>query len=106
MPDHARDTSQQIWRVIAMIPVGRVSTYGDVARLAGLPGGARRVGFALRGLPADTTIPWHRVINAQGRLSIPADSESGRRQRARLEAEGVTFSAGARVNLQQFRWQP
>lgn len=106
MPQQTQDISQQIWRVVAMIPVGKVSTYGDIARLAGLPGGARRVGYALRGLPADTTLPWHRVINAQGQLSLPADGEAGRRQRARLEAEGIAFSAAARINLQRFRWQP
>ena len=70
----------RIWQVVTAIPQGRVASYGDVANQAGLPGGARRVGAALRKLPADTRIPWHRVINAGGRISLPPDSASGRRE--------------------------
>ncbi len=99
------DIDQRVWQVVALIPAGKVATYGDVARLAGLPGAARRVGRALRGLPGGTRIPWHRVVNASGRISLPAGSEGYRRQRRRLEAEGVTFSNG-RLSLASYRWQP
>ena len=100
------DIDQRIWQVVALIPPGTVATYGDVARQAGLPGAARRVGRALRGLPPDTRIPWHRVINAQGRLSLPQGSAALSAQRARLEAEGVSLLGGTKVNLATYRWQP
>ena len=92
--------------MVALIPPGAVATYGDVARQAGLPGAARRVGRALRGLPADTRIPWHRVINAQGRLSLPRGSAALLTQRARLEAEGISLLDGTKVSLATYRWQP
>lgn len=87
-----------------MIPAGKVATYGDIARQAGIPGAARRVGHALRVLPKDTRLPWHRVINASGRISLPDDSRSYRIQRERLEAEGVIFNNNKTVNLRRFRW--
>ena len=98
------DINQRIWQVIALIPRGRVSTYGEVARQAGMPGAARRVGGALRHLPAGTTIPWHRVINAQGRIAIPENSASRYTQRDRLKAEGVAFNANKSVDLRRFGW--
>ncbi len=88
------DINHRIWQVVALIPAGKVATYGDVARLAGLPGAARRVGAALRALPAETRIPWHRVVNAQGKLSLPEGSRAQYTQRERLEAEGVVFKSG------------
>jgi len=106
MASHAPDINQRIWRVVALIPPGRVATYGDVARHAGMPGAARRVGMALRGLPADTRIPWHRVINAQGGISLPAGSASCHTQRERLAQEGIVFRANQRVDLVRCRWRP
>jgi len=80
------------------------STYGEIARQAGMPGAARRVGKALRDLPNDTRVPWFRVVNAQGRLSFPESSPSRAFARAQLESEGVTFSAANRLNLKQHGW--
>jgi len=100
------DTDQRIWQVVMLIPPGKVATYGDVARMAGLPGAARRVGAALRGLPGNTSIPWHRVVNAQGKIVIPGGSEARNEQRERLELEGVDFRSQAGINLRQYRWQP
>ena len=97
------DINHRIWQVVTLIPAGKVATYGDVARLAGLPGAARRVGAALRALPPDTRIPWHRVINAQGKISLPEGSRAQYTQRERLEAEGVVFSRARRVDLARFR---
>lgn len=97
--------SERIWQVVAAIPAGRVATYGDVARLAGVPRGARRVGAVLRGLPAATRLPWHRVLNARGCLSLPPDSAAGRRQRRRLEEEGVVFDRRDRIDLARYRWR-
>ena len=101
-----RDIDQRIWFVVAMIPEGVVATYGDVAAHAGLPGNARRVGRALRALPAGTSIPWHRVISAQGRLSLPPDSATGKEQRSRLRAEGIAFTGQWRIDLGTYRWRP
>ena len=100
------DINHRIWQVVALIPSGKVATYGDIASQAGLPGAARRVGSALRALPEDTRIPWHRVIGAQGSISLPAGSASYYRQRERLEAEGLVFQKNHRVNMARYRWRP
>ena len=97
--------NERIWQVVAAIPRGCVSTYGEVARRAGLPGAARRAGAALRALPSDSRIPWHRVINASGRISLPAGSDSQQLQRERLEAEGVEFRINGSVDLRRFAWE-
>ncbi len=97
---------QRIWQVVALIPPGRVATYGEVARQAGLPGAARRVGRALRTLPAGTRIPWHRVINARGRLSLPEGGVGHRTQRERLKGEGIAFRANGSIDLHRFGWVP
>ena len=94
---------ERIWSVVASIPAGRVATYGQVAELAGLPGGARQVGRVLANLPTGTRLPWHRVVNAAGKTSLPG--AAGARQRARLRDEGVTLHDG-RVNLGRCRWRP
>ena len=88
---------------VAAIPTGRVMTYGEVALLAGRPGTARRVGGVLFGLSEREaeTVPWHRVINAQGRLSTYKVG-SGELQRALLEAEGVAFNASGRLELKRY----
>ena len=100
------DIDLRIWQVVMLIPPGKVATYGDVARHAGLPGAARRVGRALRGLPEDTAIPWHRVVNAQGKLVVPGGSAAQDRQRARLEREGIRFRGNDVLILRNCRWQP
>ena len=89
-----------------MIPRGRVATYGDVARQAGLPRGARRVGRALRGLPEDTKLPWHRVINSRGEIVVPGGTNARTAQRKRLEHEGIAFFSETRIKLRDYRWQP
>ncbi|QFU76695.1 MGMT family protein [Halioglobus maricola] len=98
------DINERIWQVVSLIPEGKVSTYGDIAHKAGLPGAARRVGRALQGLPEDTRIPWHRVINAQGRISLPEGSASQYTQRDRLEAEGISFRPNKSIDLRRYRW--
>ncbi|MCR9106101.1 MAG: methylated-DNA--[protein]-cysteine S-methyltransferase [Gammaproteobacteria bacterium] len=105
MPTTAQTTNERIWQTVASIPVGRVSTYGEIARRAGLGAAARRVGRALRSLPAKTRIPWHRVLNASGQISLPAGSTVAQTQRSRLESEGVRFTPGGRVDLRRFGWE-
>jgi len=92
---------RNVWRVVQEIPCGCVLTYGDVARLAGDGGSARRVSQAMRRAPRNMKLPWHRVINAQGRISFPANSEGYRTQKALLEREGVVFLNG-KTDLQRF----
>ena len=96
---------QRIWTTIAMIPLGKVASYGQIASLAGLPGAARLVGNVLKTLPSDSQLPWHRVINSQGKISLPEDSASYRRQRQLLAEEGVVVK-GARISLKCYRWTP
>ena len=95
--------NERIWQVVAAIPLGRVATYGQVAALAGLPGGARQVGRCLSQLPADTRLPWFRVVNAAGKISFPVGSDGYSRQLARLQDEGVVVLNG-RIRLADFRW--
>ena len=95
---------QMVWHAVRAIPEGSVATYGDVARAAGLPGLARFVGYALRQLSEDSTLPWHRVVNSQGKLSLPLGSEGYREQKERLLAEGIRFN-NERISLKQFRWR-
>ncbi|WP_232059082.1 MGMT family protein [Kineobactrum salinum] len=100
------EINQHIWQVVSQIPPGRVATYGDIARQAGLGRGARRVGAALRGLPGKTRIPWHRVVNAGGAISLPAGSDGRYRQIMRLRAEGIEVSDSGRISLARYRWDP
>ena len=105
MSDDGRGNYEKIYRVVRRIPAGRVATYGQVAELAGLPGHARQVGYALHALPDHTPVPWHRVINAKGEVSLRASGAgSDLRQRFRLEEEGVEFDARGRVPLERFGW--
>jgi methylated-DNA-protein-cysteine methyltransferase related protein len=95
---------RRIYAVVRLIPCGRVATYGHVARLAGSCG-PRNVGYAMSSVPVGSDIPWHRVMNAQGRISVRSDGEECSAQRQLLEAEGVSFSPSGRVNLDEFGWE-
>lgn len=99
----ADDPRRAILRVVESIPRGRVSTYGLVAERAGLPRRARLVGRVLSQLPAGTTVPWHRVVGAGGRIAFPAGSRANREQRARLAREGVPTLRG-RVDMDRNGW--
>lgn len=90
-----------IWRSVKKIPRGRVSTYGVIARLAGFPRQARLVGYALHSLPEGAEVPWQRVVNARGEVSLPASG--ARRQKFLLAAEGVRFKGG-RIPLDVYGW--
>ena len=97
-----RKLLERIWKAVGEIPHGEVASYGGIARRAGLPRRARLVGHALKVAPASLELPWHRVLNAQGRISLPAGSKAHRTQRRLLEEEGVVFRNG-RVDLAQSR---
>jgi len=89
----------RIYRVVRHIPKGRVATYGLVARLAGRPGAARTVGWA-----EDSDVPWWRVLNAAGRISLSGADHGSVVQRALLLREGVKFAPGGSVNLAVLGW--
>ncbi len=94
----------RIYEVVCRIPRGRVATYGQVAREAGLPGQARLVGYALHSLPDEANVPWHRVVNARGGISLDMELGAGRLQRALLEAEGLRFSEQGKMDLDRYSW--
>lgn len=95
---------QSVWKVVSEIPSGHVLTYGEVARLSGMPRAARRVSQALRRAPRGLNLPWHRVINSQGKISFPEDSGGWIKQKNKLEEEGVVFLKG-KINLEQFGYR-
>jgi methylated-DNA-protein-cysteine methyltransferase-like protein len=102
----SRDTRsffEQVYRAVRLIPRGKVATYGQIAALLGYPRAARTVGWALHGLQEGSDVPWHRVINARGQISL-GDRDGDAIQRALLEEEGVAFDAQGRVDLGQYRW--
>ncbi len=93
----------QIFVVIHQIPSGKVSTYGEIAKMAGYPGYARHVGKALSNLPKGSTLPWFRVINSAGKISLKGDSFA--RQKEHLEKDGVQVSEMGRVSLKTYKWR-
>lgn len=96
--------AERIWQVVHAIPVGKVCTYGEVARRAGLPGYARYVGTTLSKLPEGSALPWFRVLNSQGKVSFPVGSDAYRRQVKHLTAEGIDVHEG-KVDLKRYFWQ-
>ena len=100
---------QKIWQTVQLIPAGKVATYGQIADLAGLPGRARLVGRALGLMPKlgwhGKPIPWYRVINAQGKISLPVNSDGFIKQRQLLQQEQVVV-LGNKIKLAEFQWQP
>ncbi len=101
-------TYDQIYAVVRQIPKGKVATYGQIAKLANLPGQARLVGYALFRVDGkDSEIPWHRVINAKGEISeSPFRDGCDHLQRSLLKEEGLLFNPQQQIDLQQYRWQP
>ena len=95
---------KSVWQVVQGIPRGHVLTYGEVARLAGMSRAARRVSQAMRRAPRGMDLPWHRVVNAQGKISFPEESSGYLQQKDLLEAEGVVFLKG-KIDLDRFGYQ-
>jgi methylated-DNA-protein-cysteine methyltransferase-like protein len=96
---------EDVYRVVAAIPRGRVATYGQVARLAGIPRLARSVGYALSALDSSSSLPWHRVVNAEGKISARGGNHGAEdTQRIRLEREGVIFDVQGHLNLTEVQW--
>ncbi|HUR40067.1 MAG TPA: methylated-DNA--[protein]-cysteine S-methyltransferase [Verrucomicrobiae bacterium] len=97
-------TLLKVWATAKTIPRGRVTTYGQLATAAGFPRAARLAGFALKNTPPHMTLPWHRVLNAQGKISFPTRTRHWREQKKRLAAEGVALING-RVDLRLYGWK-
>ena len=95
---------QNIYSVVKQIPRSRVATYGQTASLAGIPGHARQVGYAMHALPDNSDVPWHRVINAKGEISIRANPLYADIQCHLLEAEGISFNNHNRITLEHYLW--
>jgi methylated-DNA-protein-cysteine methyltransferase-like protein len=95
----------RIWDTIRDIPKGRVASYGQIAEIAGIPRGARQVGYALRHLPDTQVVPWHRVVQASGNIAFDKDSPQFEEQKKRLATDDVAVLAG-RIDMQKYRWQP
>ncbi len=100
------NTHRRIHAVVGRIPKGKVATYGQVAALAGLPRQARLVGYALSALAPNSPVPWHRVVNAKGQVSVRSDGTGSEDlQRQLLIGEGVRFVGGV-IPLDRFTWRP
>ncbi|MCC3702193.1 MGMT family protein [Rouxiella badensis] len=93
---------QRVFQILAAIPEGQVTTYGDVAKLAGSPRAARQVGGVLKKLPEGSTLPWYRVVNRHGEISL--QGEDFKRQRQALLAEGIIFQKG-KIDLLKYGWK-
>lgn len=96
---------QRIWDTIRDIPRGSVASYGQIAEIAGIPRGARQVGYALRQLPDGHDVPWHRVLQVSGKIAFAKGSRAYQEQSKRLMIEDVAVISG-RVDMHKYRWQP
>lgn len=97
--------NQLIWQQVTAIPSGKVASYGQIAELAGIPRGARMVGRAMGKAPTSMRLPWHRVLNARGCISIPKNSSYYQRQIDLLREEGIVVTDGC-VSMERHRWAP
>ncbi len=93
-------------KLVCKIPPGKVATYGQIAKLAGFSKHARQVGYLLARLPEDHNVPWHRVINAQGKISQRRKHGYQDFQRLLLEDEGIKIGVQGKIKLSDYLWQP
>lgn len=99
-----KELAPMIFQVIAQIPYGRVASYGHIARLAGIPKHSRLVGYVLKHMDADSSLPWYRVINSQGKISLSKLNDQGQNIQAQLlMAEGILV-IGDKVKMKEFQW--
>ena len=97
--------NERIWNTIRDIPPGCVANYGQIAEIAGIPRGARQVGYALRHLPKDHDVPWYRVIQSSGKIAFEQGSRAFNEQSKRLLKENVPILNG-RIDMKKYRWEP
>lgn len=99
------NNSQRIWHTVSRVPAGKVSSYGFIADLAGLPGRARLVGRVLRLAPDELQLPWHRILRSNGQIAFSRGSAEAQKQAGLLQEEGVVV-LNNRVNMERFGWKP
>lgn len=99
------DHVHRILTIIRQIPSGKVASYGQIARLAGIPRNAREVGSVLRKLPAEAKVPWFRVVNSRGEISARISPDGPNRQHQLLVREGIKFDSRGRISLDEFGWK-
>jgi len=97
---------KNVWRIVNRIPQGKVATYGQIATLLGNPRAARTVGWAMNSSPEEMDLPWHRVINSKGKISLDENNQCGFLQRQLLEQEGVLPDIYGIIDLQKYGWRP
>lgn len=98
------ELAPMIFQVIAQIPSGKVASYGQIARLAGIPKHARLVGYVLKHMDTDSTLPWYRVINSQGKISLSKLNDQGQNIQALLLIEEGVWVVGDKVKMNEFQW--
>ena len=99
------DFSRQVIKYIQSIPPGKVATYGQIAELAGKPQGSRGVAWILHSSSTAHKLPWHRVLNAKGKISFEIGTHNFRQQKKRLEKEGVELSPDGQLSLARYQWK-
>lgn len=102
--EESRNSKERIWQIVYQIPKGKVTSYGQVAKMADLPGYARYVGYVMKNLPPATKLPWYRVVNSLGRISFGLGTSQYLRQKSLLEEEGIVFIEG-RISMKKYQWQ-
>ena len=103
MPERDNKLFARIYQVVKQVPRGKVASYGQIAQIVGKGCDARMVGYAMAGTPEGSDVPWQRIVNREGKISLPG--KGGEIQRMRLEAEGITFDARGRIDMKRFGWQ-
>ncbi len=103
MPERDSQLFSRIYQVVRKVPRGKVASYGQIALIVGVGCDARMVGYAMAGTPEGSDVPWQRIVNREGKISLPG--KGGEIQRMRLEAEGITFDARGRIDMKRFGWQ-
>lgn len=99
-----KELAPMIFQVIAQIPYGRVASYGQIARLAGIPKHSRLVGYVLKHMDADSSLPWYRVINSQGKISLSKLNDQGQNIQAQLLISEGILVIGDKVKMKEFQW--
>ena len=106
MAQEHNDNVERILTLIKQVPPGCVATYGQIAKLAGIPRNSRQVGSVLKKLPAGSGVPWYRIVNSKGEISDRENESSQNIQRMALEEEGISFDDNDRIRLKEFQWSP
>jgi methylated-DNA-protein-cysteine methyltransferase-like protein len=98
-----RSVREKIYRVVALVPRGQVATYGQIAKIVGCS--PREVGYAMAALPSESTVPWQRIINRHGRISVRSDGQPDTEQRRQLQQEGIFFDTEGVIDLSNYCWR-